>query len=117
MGKKAIKKQASDVDMKQDEVLVDKFLMEMDELLHKYPQDPNQMDVNEKKLEKLIADLDKNWMSFKRRWKNRLAVEKVIGSGMVENDAKGIRHLVIRSEAGQDSLVDLVVEDKSISAR
>lgn len=103
------KKPMKSDDVVVNEVLVDEFLLEMDELLLKYPQDPNQTNLNEEKLEQLIVDLDKNWMSFKRRWKNRLAIDKVVGDGKVLKDGKGIRHLVIRSEAVPDPLIDLVV--------
>jgi len=112
MEKKAMKNMIKDTDMVVDEFLVDEFLVEIDELLHKYPQDPNKTDLNEEKLEQLILDLDKNWMSFKRRWKTRLDVEKVVGTANVRKDGKGIRHLVIRSEAAPDPLIDLVVPDK-----
>jgi hypothetical protein len=116
MEKKTMKKLRRESDRLKEDVLVNEFLLEMDALLHKYPQDPNQVDLSEEKLEELIVDLDKNWMSFKRRWKQRLDIDKVIASGKVQKDDKGVRHLIIRSQASEDPLIDLVVKKEDPAA-
>ena len=92
--------------------LLDKYLAEMDDLVNKYPEDPNMSDLTEQKLCRLIEELDDSWMCFKKKWQRRLTVpDKVMGRAKVRKDKKGERHLVIKKESGDEDVLDLVVAD------
>ncbi len=110
MKAKAKKKEPRRGEMEKD--LLDKYLEEMDDLVNKYPEDPNMSDLTEQKLCRLIEELDDSWMNFKKKWQRRLTASgKVMGKAKVRKDKKGVRHLIIKSEVN-DNVMDLVVSDK-----
>ncbi|MFH1093605.1 MAG: hypothetical protein V1739_05555 [Candidatus Omnitrophota bacterium] len=90
------------------------YLSEMNELVSKYPDDPNQINLSERKLFDLIQELDDNWMAFRQKWKSKLKdVEKIFGTAAIKKDKNGMRHLVIKSDfSGQDVLHMSVLEKK-----
>jgi len=99
--------------------LFDAYLKEMDDLVNKYPEDPNNADITEQKLNQLISDLDNNWMSFKKKWQKQLGPldesAKIVATGKMKKSKKGIGHLIIKSELTKKNLLDLVVPaDKNI---
>jgi hypothetical protein len=96
-----------------EEDIFDSYLDEMDKLVNKFPEDPNKEHLTEKKLHELIKELDDNWMAFQDKWKNRLQeADKVFASAKIKQDKNGMRHLVIKSEFSDDTLIDLAVQDK-----
>lgn len=96
-----------------EEDVFDSYLSEMSELVGKYPDDPNEIDLSERKLFDLIKELDDNWMAFRRKWKNKLKkAEKVFGAGEIHKDKDGMRHLVIKSDFNGPNILDLSVAEK-----
>jgi len=118
MGSKTKQKNAiAEKILEQD--LFDAYLKEMDDLVNKYPEDPNNADFTEQKLNHLINDLDNNWMSFRKKWQKRLGPldesAEIVATGKVKKSKKGIRHLIIKSELAKKNILDLVVPtDKNI---
>lgn len=95
-----------------EEDLFDSYLKEMDELVNKYPKDPNKTGLSEEKLSQLIKELDNSWMSFRRKWQHKLEnAEKVFGSGKIKKGKSGMRHLIIRSELNSKDVLDLAVSN------
>ena len=89
------------------------YLREMDELVHRYPEDPNQIDITEAELNKMIKDQDKNWAAFERKWREKLAfTEERVFSAKVKKGSKNIRHLIIKSEVSGKDVLDLTIPDK-----
>ena len=96
-----------------EEDVFDSYLSEMSELVSKYPDDPNEIDLTKRNLSELIKELDDNWMAFRRKWKNKLKdVEKIFGAGSVNKDKSGMRHLVIKSDFKGQDILDLSVSAK-----
>lgn len=99
----------------QEKDLFGEYVREMDELVNKYPQDPNVVDFTEQRLNKLINDLDDNWMSFRKKWQKRLNVadkkDVVIGTAKIKKGDKRLRHLIIKSELNDKDVLNLVVPD------
>ncbi|MBU0635261.1 MAG: hypothetical protein KKB82_03700 [Candidatus Omnitrophica bacterium] len=95
--------------------LFDVYVREMDELVNKYPQDPNTVDFTEQRLNQLINDLDTNWVLFWKKWQKKLNVadekELVVGTAKIKKGKKGLRHLIIKGERNNKEVLDLVVPD------
>ncbi|MFH1459514.1 MAG: hypothetical protein ABIG64_03980 [Candidatus Omnitrophota bacterium] len=110
MEKKTRKKQSVAEIWEED--IFDSYLEEMDELVNKYPADPNKTDFDDRKLNKLIRELDQNWFAFQKKWQHKLeAADKVFGVGKVKKVKDGMRHLIIKSEFSGDDILDLTVPD------
>ncbi|MCG2710893.1 MAG: hypothetical protein L6416_00950 [Candidatus Omnitrophica bacterium] len=96
-----------------EEDVFDSYLSEMNELVNRYPDDPNKIDLSERKLYELIQELDDNWMAFRKKWKNKLKdAEKVFGTGTINKDKNGMRHLVIKSDFSGQDIMDIFVSEK-----
>ncbi len=96
---------------KLEESLLDDYLDEMDALVKKYPEDPNQTDLNEECLNRLIGELDDNWQSFRRKWEKKFSVLYSEGTVKVGKDKEGMRHLIIKSDANGKDVIDLTVPE------
>jgi hypothetical protein len=95
-----------------EEDVFDSYLQEMNELVRKYPEDPNKTDFSEQELTRLIKNLDLNWKSFQKKWQRKLGkAEKVFGSAYLKKGKEGLRHLIIKSEFAGDEVLDLSVAD------
>ena len=95
-----------------EEDIFGSYLQEMDELVNKYPEDPNKTDFNEERLTELIKELDNNWMSFRKKWRHKLeTAQKVFGRGRVKKGKDGMRHLIIKSDFTEQDILDLSVPD------
>ncbi len=111
MSKKVNKKMAS-VEIWEEDVF-DSFLAEMSELISKYPDDPNEIDLSERKLHELIKELDDSWMAFRRKWKNKLKdAEKIFGTALISKQKNGMRHLIIRSDLSGQDVLNLSITEK-----
>lgn len=96
-----------------EEDVFDSYLSEMKELVGKYPDDPNDINLNEKKLFDLINELDANWMAFRQKWKTKLKnAEKVFGAANIVKGKDGMRHLVIKSDFNDQDILRLSVPVK-----
>ena len=96
-----------------EEDVFDSYLSEMSELVNKYPDDPNEIDLSERKLHELIKELDDNWMAFRQKWKDKLKnAEKVFGTGTINKEKNGMRHLIIKSGFSGQDILKLVPEKK-----
>ncbi len=96
-----------------EEDVFDSYLSEMHELVGRYPDDPNEINLSERKLFDLIKELDNNWMAFRRKWKNKSKdVEKIFGSGTVKKDKDGMRHLIIKSDFNDSKMLKLSIPAK-----
>lgn len=95
-----------------EEDLLDVYMEEMDALLSRYPEDPNQSELTEEKLNELMSDIDQSWEAFHSRWKHKMPkYMKMATSGRVIKKADGLRHLVIKSDVNEKELLDLSVPD------
>ncbi|MFH2137624.1 MAG: hypothetical protein ABII88_03860 [Candidatus Omnitrophota bacterium] len=95
--------------------MFDSYLEEMDELINRYPEDPNQSDLSEDKLKKMMDEFDGSWVAFDKKWKHKVFKPKEISAiGKIKKDDKGVHHLVIKSELTQEPIIDLVVPDEEI---
>lgn len=104
------KKSASKAGVKED--LFAKYVQEMEQLVDKYPEDPNKTDLSEEKLSQLINDLDHNWMAFRKRWQSKISIQEAAAAqGKIKKDKKGIHHLIIKSEATGKNIIDLVASE------
>lgn len=96
-----------------EEDVFDSYLSEMRELVSRYPDDPNEINLSERKLFNLIKELDDNWMTFRRKWKSKLKdVEKVFSTATINKEKSGMRHLVIKSNFSEQDILDLSVSEK-----
>ena len=86
------------------------YLNEMNELVSRYPDDPNEIDLNDRKLDELIKEVDKGWMAFKKKWQNKLKdVDKIFGTASIKKCKSGLRHLIIKSDFSSQDILDLSV--------
>ncbi|MCK4995007.1 MAG: hypothetical protein KAS13_08200 [Candidatus Omnitrophica bacterium] len=109
--KNSLKKNDISQDIWEEDIL-DSYLSEMSELVSRYPDDPNEADLSEKKLFDLIKELDNSWVVFRRKWSRKLkSAEKVFGTGKVSKNKDGMRHLVIKSEFNDQDIMKLSVHE------
>jgi len=95
-----------------EEDLFESYLSEMDELINKYPEDPNSIDLTEGKLHELIQELDTSWMAFRKKWQRKIkTAESVFATAKVKKGKSGMRHLVIKSEFNENKILDLVIPE------
>jgi len=112
MGKKVFKKDS--LQERPEEDLLDSFLKEMDSLVNKYPKDPNEVDLNERKLHELIKELDASWVKFWKKWQHALDKKmEVPGKTEVKKGKNGMRHLIIKGDFSDEGTLDLYVPDET----
>ncbi|MCP4649141.1 MAG: hypothetical protein GY853_03550 [PVC group bacterium] len=93
--------------------LISNYLKEMEELINRYPEDPNECDFSEDKLNELMSDIDKSWKAFNRKWQHKISLpKKDKGLGVIKKDDKGMHHLVIKSDVIKEPILDLVVPEE-----
>lgn len=96
-----------------EEDLFESYLLEMDELINKYPEDPNEIDLTEGKLHELIQELDANWMAFRKKWQHKIETAgKVFATANIKKEKSGMRHLVIKSEFSGHEILDLLIPEQ-----
>ncbi|MBU4304316.1 MAG: hypothetical protein KJ893_01610 [Candidatus Omnitrophica bacterium] len=112
MGRKMLKKYPVQEMPKED--LLDSYLKELDRLVNKYPDDPNEINLNEQKLSELIKELDENWVRFRKKWQHALGKKmKVPGKSEVKKGKDGMHHLIIKSDFSGREALDLYVPDET----
>jgi len=101
-----------------EEDVFDSYLEEMTDLVNRYPADPNTFNFGEEKLLQLIAELDKNWDVFQKRWQQKLKkTEKIFATAAMKKEKSGMRHLIIKTEFSGQAMLDLRVADTNRKKR
>ena len=101
-------------DKKKREEMISLYLEEMDKLVDKYKNDPNEIDLDEEKLVRLNKAIDRSWRGLKKKWQIEDGmVYKIMGEAKIKKDKKGMRHLIVKSETTGRDVLDLVAKSDS----